>query len=431
VTGAHENWLLSLGLDVNQSSPSLSSLTPLSEAIGPLDHKFTGIRDAAQMGLRVPYGVLLQVGTDNFEECLILASAVLSHLGRPSIGEAGICIRFGDKFRLPQLPFSVCFVAARSQQLQTECAEQTRHFAKALGYEWEDRFTQSSQHWLAGILSLVAQYIRRHGLATTQALIQEAVDTVTSINSGYGVAYTRHQSTGEDVDVGRYMWGVSGFAFNFLHVGSEHKHWLPSLLIEAPNVYDKLLCAMRTIELYYGDVRFLEFAIVEGGLWILQVSQRREKCGPSGPLRRKVPEAWRGAPLPMASWLSTQSYAHQSTLESGDVAADVFFDAPIAVEYFRASLKEPGAEGRQRRVVVFLRSGIAPPMDDTGGVPFVIAVHNERPIIGRRYRCVDTEIVHLPTLKTIVTICDQGSTICVVGPNSEQSMIYAAACLHR
>jgi hypothetical protein len=397
---------------------------------GILNPKFKGLRDATLMGLRVPASLLIESWPDNYCVCYELATEIFARLQSEGSSHEGLCLRFGDKYGAPNLPPSVCYLGSGDPRLQAEYALQVRSFADAIGIDRAILSGETAQACLAELLQTAGRHLQGQERCGAQCVVQRAIDTITTPLSGYGVAYTRDHRSGEDRDVGRYMWNVSGFAFNHIHVGSSRKRWLPDLLDEAPDAYAQLLCSMKLIEAYYRDIRFLEFAISRGELWIVQITQRREQVHNCSVHSRKLPEEWMHPRLPIEAWTSEIAQSMVRTYTDHGLSLEIFSESTLATEMFARFVRNHRVgEETSTRWRIFLRKTTIPGPDYSAGSPVEIFRTRSMVLLGRRYLKDGAELTYVP-LRSAVIVIDRTNQISVVaGRLTPLVMLYAARCL--
>lgn len=409
----------------------MTSFIPLSNLKSgvDVDRKFLGLRDACLIGLRVPPSLFIKGWTEADRDCENLADDVLAWFEKEhgsATQEAGLCVRFGDKFLTPALPPSICHLGSTNPLLQSEHATQIHHFASTLRDDAILSSSSSSRSRLAAALRSAA----RTSTENRQAIIQVAVDTFSRPGSAYGLAYTRNPRTGEDEDFGRYMLNVSGYGFNFLHVGSPQKKWLPELAADLPGAYQQLRCAMGAIEAYYEAPRFVEFGIQAGTLWMLQITRRRELFN-STTVRRSIPDEWMGPELPLALWVSADIPHQFEFVNSNASALRIHAAVPDACRLMLSLCRRMSAADSAKvgSWDVFLRPGPVPDLDHGAGQAVVIARTASMALLGRRYRKGAFEIVHVPLRKTVIALDRKDRRAAIVGTLSPLLLRHALTCM--
>ncbi|WP_096466542.1 pyruvate, phosphate dikinase [Aneurinibacillus soli] len=101
----------------------------------------------------------------------------------------------------------------------------------------------------------------------TAVTIQQMVFGNLGPNSGTGIAFTRHPSTGDDNLFGEFMFNAQG---EDIVAGIRTPHSLDILRQKLPAVYDEFEQVAIQLERHYHDVQDIEFTIEEGKLYILQ-----------------------------------------------------------------------------------------------------------------------------------------------------------------
>lgn len=133
------------------------------------------------------------------------------------------------------------------------------------------------------------------GISKPYVLLQRTACAVGLPNSGHGTAYTRNPNSGEEMDYGRYILGYSGRAFDTEMQNRPEKNDLSLLLQELPNAYWHLRTIMATLEQYYQEIRFVEFTIEAGELFLVQNTPRKREMIPDLKVTRPLKVDWRNA----------------------------------------------------------------------------------------------------------------------------------------
>ena len=83
-----------------------------------------------------------------------------------------------------------------------------------------------------------------------------------------GMCYTRNPYTGEEMDYGRYIINRQGISLGAV----ESKDQLDLSMLKKcdAEIYDELKAIMRKIEDYYNEIRYLEYTVQNGKVYILQ-----------------------------------------------------------------------------------------------------------------------------------------------------------------
>jgi hypothetical protein len=409
----------------------MATLVPLLKwgRVVDLDQTFVGLRDAAVMGLRTPPSLYVRDWTSDVAECHRLSEQIVEYFEsehRLRNYPGGLCIRFGDKFRSPGLPMSVCHIGSSHPLLQDEHSQQLSKFASLIGARLSPSSSREPWSRLPEMLSEAALTYRRIAADTPQALVQLAVDSITHPSSAYGVAYTRDPKTGEDVDFGRYMRNVSGFAFNFLHVGSPDKKRLTDFSRDFVQAHKELGASMKLIETYYDGPRFLEFAVDAGILWILQITQRREQKSLLS-IRRSVSEDWHGAALPLEDWITPGPPLSERTFVWRDASVRISADTDAMAEFALFCCRRAVARGYTilDDWHLILKQDRIPEMDYAAGSPVVLFRTKRSALMGRRYRAPEFEIIFIPLRRSVITLRPFARKIAVVGQMSPIVLRYA------
>jgi pyruvate, orthophosphate dikinase len=86
-------------------------------------------------------------------------------------------------------------------------------------------------------------------------------------DSGTGVAFTRHPSTGEKTLFGEYLLNAQG---EDVVAGIRTPNDVRELQSDMPEVFEQLTNIAARLEKHYGDMQDIEFTIEQGKLWLLQ-----------------------------------------------------------------------------------------------------------------------------------------------------------------
>ncbi len=404
---------------------------PLGQ-LGPrvdVDQKFVGLRDAAIMGLRTPPSVYIRAWNSGWTDCVHLSDRIIGHFESShglSFHAEGLCVRFGDKFRSPKLPHSICFIGALNTLLQEEHQAQLAHYVEAIGAAARVHDLNDNRSCLAAALQAAAIAHHEAGIVSPEAIVQLAIDTVTPPNSAYGVAYTRHPRSGEDVDFGRYMHNVSGYAFNFRHIGSPMKKWLPQFSSDFPEAYWELRTAMRMVEAYYESPRFIEFAVRSKELWILQITRRREQAAHLFSAR-EIPDEWRSSELTLDAVVSSRSFSVKEVFRYDGGVLQIHSDVRRATRLAVSFCLDQSSKGykMQGNWSIFLKQGAIPNLDYRAGKPVVLYRARSVALVARQYFKGDFDILYVPHRRAIIAISRNRAIVAVVGTLSPLVLRYA------
>jgi pyruvate,orthophosphate dikinase len=113
-------------------------------------------------------------------------------------------------------------------------------------------------------------YRRLNGIADdigTAVNIQAMVFGNSGEDSGTGVAFTRHPSTGEPVLFGEYLTNAQG---EDVVAGIRTPSPISALAELNPTIYEQLLDVARLLENHYREMQDIEFTVEKGHLWMLQ-----------------------------------------------------------------------------------------------------------------------------------------------------------------
>jgi hypothetical protein len=226
------------------------------------------------------------------------------------------------------------------------------------------------------------------------------------------------------------MLNVSGYGFNYLHVGSPQKKWLPELAADLPGAYWQLRCAIRAIEAYYEAPRFVEFGIQAGKLWILQITRRRELFN-STMVRRSAPDEWMGPELPLAQWVSADIPQQFESMNSNASALRIHAALPETCRLMLSMWRSmnPADSARVGSWDVFLRPGPVPDLDHGAGQAVAIARTASMALLGRRYSKGAFEIIHVPLRKTVIALDRKDRRAAVVGTLSPLLLRHVLTCM--
>ena len=94
-------------------------------------------------------------------------------------------------------------------------------------------------------------------------------------DSGTGVAFTRHPSTGENYFFGEWLANAQGedvvAGIRTPHpINNYYKKSKQSLESKSPDIYQQLYLTQKKLETHYNDMQDIEFTIQKKQLWILQ-----------------------------------------------------------------------------------------------------------------------------------------------------------------
>lgn len=113
-------------------------------------------------------------------------------------------------------------------------------------------------------------YRRVHGIPNdlgTAVNVQAMVFGNMGWDSGTGVAFTRHPSTGEKRLFGEYLLNAQG---EDVVAGIRTPDDVHKLADDMPEIYEQLQTIANQLEGHYGDMQDIEFTIQQGKLWLLQ-----------------------------------------------------------------------------------------------------------------------------------------------------------------
>jgi pyruvate, orthophosphate dikinase len=113
-------------------------------------------------------------------------------------------------------------------------------------------------------------YRRVHAIADdlgTAVNVQMMVFGNMGWDSGTGVCFTRHPSTGERRLFGEYLLNAQG---EDVVAGIRTPYDVQELNGRLPTVYEQLIQIANQLEQHYGDMQDIEFTIEQGKLWLLQ-----------------------------------------------------------------------------------------------------------------------------------------------------------------
>lgn len=388
------------------------------------DPKFYGLAVAALFRLGVPAGALVlgEPGWDADTAERVAAEAIAwieSAEGRP-VGVAGsdgipllITVRFGDKHVDPRKPPSVPLIGAVTPRTSAEAEVHLRTFL--------ERIDASNQYDTLAALPPAARAARVAALGFArlvelggerpQVLLQRAVVTVDAPESGHGTAYTRHPQTAEEIDYGRYMWDATGHDFD-ARAGDPRKRDLSVLAEEHPESYARLRSVLAFVEAYFQEVRFVEFGLERGRLYIFQVTPRKRAEG-TVPSMLRLPPAHGNvsdpppAPLPQA-WEELSMEGLTVRVGAG-AAAEAIREVSVAADL-------PGAPTVETWLLT-LEEGAWPAGPPPGGIPRVMerslhGVHR----IGWTVARADTEWIVEPRWGSVLRVEPGARTLRVHGP---------------
>ncbi|MBN6188653.1 pyruvate, phosphate dikinase [Aneurinibacillus sp. BA2021] len=101
----------------------------------------------------------------------------------------------------------------------------------------------------------------------TAVTIQQMVFGNLGANSGTGIAFTRHPSTGENELFGEFMFNAQG---EDIVAGIRTPQPMTILKERLPDTFDEFEAIATNLEKHYRDVQDIEFTVEEGKLYVLQ-----------------------------------------------------------------------------------------------------------------------------------------------------------------
>ncbi|HEX8454705.1 MAG TPA: hypothetical protein VF647_21675 [Longimicrobium sp.] len=343
------------------------------------DPKFYGLAVAALFRLGVPAGALVLGApgwdADTAERAAAEAIAwIESAEGRP-VGAAGpdgipllLTVRFGDKYSDPRKPPSVSLIGAAAPRTSAEAEAHLRAFLGRIDAagQYDALAALPPAARAARIAALGFARLVELGVERPQVLLQRAAVTVDAPDSGHGTAYTRHPQTAAEMDYGRYMWDATGHEFD-ARSGDPRKRDLSVLADEHPASYARLRSVLAFVEAYFQEIRFVEFGLERGRLYIFQVTPRKRAEGTMPSMRRLPPVSGEvsdppPAPLP-GEWRELRMEGLAVRVGAG-AAAEAIREVSVAAD-------PPGADTAESWLLT-LEEGTWPADPPPGGVPRVM-----------------------------------------------------------
>jgi hypothetical protein len=278
------------------------------------DPKFDGLALASSMGVRTPEGALVRwtpgVSRDELAQAIRDAfDWLVETCGRP-LGASDadgvpllLSLRFGDKHEDPRLPPSVGYIGAAQSPFAEEFALQRAQLYDFLGA----RCVPAPPSPLDDVVASAWLVASSPQVPVTMLLLQRTACGLGLPRSGHGTAYTRHPHTWADEDYGRYAWGLSGrssdqeMSGGARRDGQPVKRELAALATEAPAVHRQLRAMFAAIEAYWRDVRFVEFVVERGQVFVVQITPRKRTPRDAPPAPRALEPATVGAPIVVGS----------------------------------------------------------------------------------------------------------------------------------
>lgn len=272
----------------------------IREFNGHSGNKTKGIKEAAQLGFRIPEGFIVSAETyDYYKESLSLPkdfsfelSSNIEKLGEivgKVFGSTNyyppllVSVRCGEKRQEDYLPQSLINIGLpasydENNEFLSSLDSNRRMMLDMLVSNTQDDISyfcdlEPIEQIEQLIIFIYKRFIatESEGLAISDhsLLIQQMVYGDLNSFSVSGSAYTRNPYTLAEEDYGKYI-KKSGHFINFIE--TDKKNDLSELKIEMPRVYYELKGIFSTLEEHYKEARYVEYIIEDGQVYILQNS---------------------------------------------------------------------------------------------------------------------------------------------------------------
>ncbi len=251
--------------------------------------KARGLVEAVDLGLPIAPAIAVRVsgtlegpelgsaGRERLATALNwLEGQIGAQLGERRTRHHLLAVRCEDKSVHPELPASLINLGlvdrggAGDAQLRRERDDEfSRAVASIPAGTATDLGKRTPREQVELAFAVLAGRLLRLGLEDTGYLIlQEMRFASLTPRSAVGSAYTRHPYTGALTDYGKYVRSEPGPRAARRKLSE--KRDLSELKNEIPEAYEELRAIFRTLELFYRDVRYVEYVVEEGSVWLMQ-----------------------------------------------------------------------------------------------------------------------------------------------------------------